>query len=79
MPRYRCYFVDGEDHIDDVANLEAHTLTAVIGKALALLAPHPDHSIEIWQSAKRVYRSSPRDHYRAPGAVAPCIMLRRSR
>jgi hypothetical protein len=58
MPRYRCYFVDGEDHIDDVANLEAHTLTAVIGKALALLAPHPDHSIEIWQSEKRLYRSS---------------------
>jgi hypothetical protein len=60
MPRYRCYFIDGEDHINDVTSLEARTLTAVIGKALALVEPHPDHSVEIWRGKTRLYGSSVR-------------------
>ena len=58
MPRYRCYFLDGENHIKDATDLEADALAAVIDQALALLRERQDHyAIEIWQGANRLYAS----------------------
>lgn len=58
MPIYRCYFLDGDDHISDVAELEADALDTVVDKALALLRTRPEHdAIEIWQGAERLYAS----------------------
>ncbi len=56
MPSYRCYFLDGQDHIKAVADLEADALAEPIDRALVLLKARPQHhSIEIWQGAQRLY------------------------
>ena len=56
MPSYRCYFLDGQDHIKAATDLEADTLAAAIDRALALLETHPEHyAVEIWQGARRLY------------------------
>src|SRR3989441_9386657 len=34
MPSYRCYFLDGQDHIKAVADLEADALAEAIDRAL---------------------------------------------
>ena len=61
MPRFVCYFVDREDHIDDVVYLDARSLALAVYKGLALLAPHPDHSIEIWLDEDTLFRSQRND------------------
>jgi hypothetical protein len=61
MPRFVCYFVDREDHIDDVVYLDARSLALAVYKGLALLAPHPDHSIEIWLGEETLFRSYRKD------------------
>jgi len=56
MPIYRCYFLDEDDHITDVAELETDVLDRAIDRALALLRTRPEHdAIEIWQGAERLY------------------------
>ena len=58
MTSYRCYFLDGENHIKDATDLEADALAAAIDQALALLRERAElHAIEIWQGANRLYAS----------------------
>lgn len=56
MPSYRCYFLNGEDHIQAVENIEADAVSEAIDHALAMLEARPQHrSIEVWQGARRLY------------------------
>src|SRR5437762_14107050 len=64
MPSYCCYVLGEQDQIDDVLQIKARTLAAAVDKGLSLLAPHPDHSIEIWRGEETLYRSPP------PGSLA---------
>ena len=57
MPLYRCYFLDGDDHIRERADIEADTLAIAIDQALELLKKKPQcRSFEIWQGDQRLYR-----------------------
>jgi hypothetical protein len=56
LARYRCYFVDKEEHIRAAENIEADNLEAALDQARALLAARSDQlSLELWQGASRVY------------------------
>ena len=57
MPCYRCYFLDGNDHITGPpAILEADALGEALERATALLKNLPHHrGVEIWDGPKRLY------------------------
>jgi hypothetical protein len=56
MSAYRCYFLDGQDHITAVENIQADALGVAIEQALAMLKARPHHhAIEIWQDTRKVY------------------------
>jgi hypothetical protein len=55
MPSYRCYFLDGHDHISGTEVVEADALGAAIEQALAVLSDIPQNrSFEVWESDKRI-------------------------
>lgn len=71
MPSYRCYFLDGEEHIRHRADIEAGGLSEAIEKASELLKSRPqDHGLEIWQGETRLYP--------APTLVQRLLRLRHS-
>jgi hypothetical protein len=54
--QYRCYFLDGADHIKAAENMEADTLHQAIELAFAMLKKHPQHhAVELWQGSQKVY------------------------
>lgn len=56
MPSYRCYFLDGKNHIAAVEEIEAEAVTDAIDKALAMLRQRPHHrGIEVWDRAIKLY------------------------
>ena len=56
MDIYRCYFLDAQDHIRAVENIEAPALAHAKEQGFAILQGHPLwQSIEIWQGASKLY------------------------
>ncbi len=57
MSRYRCYFIDGTDHIVGPPEIiDAGTPDEALERALDILRERPwHHTIELWEGAKRVY------------------------
>ena len=56
MPSYRCYFLNDEDHIQAVENVDAELVWDAIDRALAMLKARPHTSaVEVWEGARRLY------------------------
>ena len=56
MTWYRCYFLDGDDHIRDVENIEADVLNEAIERGLSLLQERPKYyAVELWQGGQKIY------------------------
>ena len=56
MPVYRCHFLNDEDHIQAVENIDAALVWDAIDRALAMLKARPHHSaVEVWEGARRLY------------------------
>ncbi len=61
MFTYRCFFLDGEDHIKASKIVEADAIDDVIDKACALLRERHQHrAVEIWEGERRPYHSGER-------------------
>ena len=59
MHIYRCYFLNGADHIEAFEVIEADGLRDGIDRALAMLKARPQHrSVELWDGSRRVYPAS---------------------
>jgi hypothetical protein len=56
MAQYRCYFLDGDGHIRERADIEADAPSVAIDRAHESLKKRPQcRSFEIWQGAQRLY------------------------
>jgi len=53
---YRCYLLDGRDHIGDVHEVNAMSDTVAIQRARAVLACEPRHftAVEVWSGPRKV-------------------------
>ena len=64
MAIFRCYYLNADNHIQQVEIIEAKALGEAIEKGLAMLRQSPYPAIEIWDGATKVFPVS------APPAVA---------
>jgi hypothetical protein len=55
MVTFRCYYLDADNHIQQVEIIEAKTLGEAIEKGLAMLRRSPHPAIEIWEGATKVF------------------------
>ena len=61
MAIYRCYFLDGEDHIRDTDAIEAYSLSDAIKHAKTLLHRRSyHHAVELWLGPNRLFVSEQR-------------------
>jgi hypothetical protein len=58
MPTFPCYFLDDEDHIRSAEVIDAKALGDAIEKELMSLRRSRHPSVEIWEGATKVFRSS---------------------
>jgi hypothetical protein len=64
MATFRCYYLNADNHIQQVEIIEAKSLGDAIEKGLAMRRRSPYPAIEIWDGATKVFPVS------APPAVA---------
>ena len=64
MATFRCYYLNADNHIQQVDMIEAKALGEAIEKGLAMLRQSPYPAIEIWDGATKVFPVS------APPAIA---------
>ena len=58
MHIYRCFFLDGGDHIKAAEIIEADAVSEAIDKACAMLRERPQHRAgEIWEGGRKLYRA----------------------
>jgi hypothetical protein len=56
MPIYHCYFLDGDDRIAAVEDIDADALPEAVDRAQAMLHRRAHHrTVEVWQGTRRLY------------------------
>ena len=60
MPTFRCYFLDGDNHIWAAEIIDAPAPGEAIEKSLAMLRQSRHQAIEIWEGATKVFPVSAR-------------------
>ena len=66
MHLYRCCFLDAQDEIEAVEEIEVASLPDAITRADVMLKRRPHHSVvEIWAGGKWIYRAT-RDQHSPP-------------
>ena len=63
MTWYRCYFLDGDDHIKDFCDFDCATDTLAQRESDRLLAEREYEGMELWDGVRRKYWAN-----KAPGA-----------
>ena len=71
MATYRCYFLDGDEHIHGSAEVEADRLEDAVDRALEMLKAQYSPKcefIEIWQGDQRLYPAMGGERHGTPAA-----------
>ena len=57
MAQYRCYFLDGRNHIISVVVINLPTDALACAEADKLWRASPHHGVELWNGAERIHRA----------------------
>ena len=55
MPKYRCYFLDPQNHVTSCAIIDLPTYSLARAEADKLWKGGPSHGVEVWNGAQMIY------------------------